>query len=84
MCANGWHQVCHNPPVAEEVVDSRLAWHCKTCDIKIASKRPPVDVSQGSWTAGSPPYTVAEKTEWLEGLPLHSLIGFILSVESGS
>ncbi|KAM0753333.1 hypothetical protein T439DRAFT_323968 [Meredithblackwellia eburnea MCA 4105] len=80
-CGLGWHQICHNPPIAREVVNSDLNWLCKSCDMKLAMTHPRVDVNEGVWTAGIPPYTFAEKKEWLETLPLHSLIQFVLSIE---
>lgn len=79
-CAKGWHQLCHQPNIQEEVVASDLSWLCKTCDVKLAQSRPAVDVTVGEWV-GAAEYSPDEKKEWLEGLPLHSLVNFILSVE---
>jgi hypothetical protein len=72
--------MCHDPNIQEEVVSSDLSWLCKVCDTKVALSRPPVNVNVGEWI-GPPSYRQEEKREWLEGLPLHSLVGFILSVE---
>lgn len=79
-CGKGWHQLCHVPNVQEEVVSSDLPWLCRACDVKVAEARPDVDVMKGDW-AGSAAYTNEEKREWLERLPLHSLIGYVLSIE---
>lgn len=42
--------------------------------------RPDIDVTQGEWSDDAA-YTNEEKREWLETLPLHSLIGYIMSIE---
>jgi hypothetical protein len=80
-CSQGWHQLCHSPAVQEQVVNSDLSWLCKSCDVKVARSKPAVDVAVGTWTTGGGEYKVEEKREWLEGLPLHSLIEYVFSVE---
>lgn len=83
-CEQGFHQLCHDPNIQEEHIDTDLSWLCKDCDTKAALARPPIDVMQGDWVAGlkvGSIYTVEEKKEWMESLPLHSLIGYILSIE---
>ncbi|KAI5480812.1 Rho guanyl-nucleotide exchange factor [Pseudohyphozyma bogoriensis] len=77
-CTKGWHQICHDPVITDELVDSDIPWLCKSCDAKIAKGKEIYNVNEGQWTAG---YSLEEKKEWLESLPLHTLIGYILSVE---
>ncbi|TNY18457.1 hypothetical protein DMC30DRAFT_426567 [Rhodotorula diobovata] len=95
-CNKGWHQLCAIPPIEASVVDSILPWFCSDCDAKIAATKAPLDVSTGAeeWTTGKgedkgagkegdkeAEYADEVKKEWLEGLPLHTLVGYILSVE---
>lgn len=98
-CNKGWHQLCAIPPIEASVVDSILPWFCSDCDAKIAATKAPLDVSTGAeeWTTGKgedkgagkegdkeAEYADEVKKEWLEGLPLHTLVGYILSVEKSS
>ncbi|KAM0789846.1 hypothetical protein ACM66B_006693 [Microbotryomycetes sp. NB124-2] len=79
-CSKGWHQLCHEPNIQEELVNSDTPFRCKNCDYKLAKSRPDVDVTVGEWSANAD-YTAREKQEWLESLPLHSLVNFVLSIE---
>ena len=79
-CAKGYHQLCAEPNVQEEVVTSDISWYCKACDIKIAQSRPAVDVTTGDWS-NSDSYSAEQKREWLENLPLHSLVNYVTSIE---
>lgn len=80
-CARGYHQLCALPCVDDTVVASDLPWHCPPCDLRLARMRAPANVLQGTWTDGQGAYSGAMKREWLEGLPLTTLVGYVLSVE---
>lgn len=96
-CNKGWHQLCSVPQIEASVVDSVLPWFCSACDAKIAATKAPLDVAQGEWTTGAgedkgegkegerdAEYAEEVKREWLEGLPLHSLVGYVLSIEKSA
>ncbi|BGO96028.1 hypothetical protein NBRC10512v2_007737 [Rhodotorula toruloides] len=94
-CNRGWHQLCSVPTIEHSVVDSTLPWFCNSCDAKVSATKTPIDVSVGEgWTTGrgeekgegreaerENEYDEAIKKEWLETMPLHQLVGYVLSVE---
>ncbi|KAK4051524.1 hypothetical protein OIV83_002664 [Microbotryomycetes sp. JL201] len=79
-CSKGWHQLCHEPNIQDELVNSDVPFRCKECDLKLAKSRPDVDVTVGEWSSNAE-FTAREKQEWLENLPLHSLVNYVLSIE---
>lgn len=97
-CNRGWHQLCSVPTIEHSVVDSTLPWFCSSCDAKVSATKTPIDVTVGEgWTNGrgedkgegrdaerENEYDEAIKKEWLETMPLHQLVGYVLSVEKSA
>ncbi|KAH8912086.1 hypothetical protein BR93DRAFT_922044 [Coniochaeta sp. PMI_546] len=88
-CNEGWHQMCHDPWIDDEVVkDTNKAWFCATCQAKrdrhYAStnntttnhppKRQKVAVVRESWADR----TQQQKRAYLSTLPQQELVGLLM------
>jgi hypothetical protein len=54
-CNLGWHQMCHDPAVSDDMVkDETAAWFCNDCSLKKAKKNPGFEQTRGvSWQGKS-------------------------------
>lgn len=53
-CNGGWHQMCHDPAVSDEMVkDETAPWFCADCSRKKAVKTPSPPVKGVSWAGKS-------------------------------
>ena len=38
-CQLGWHQMCHDPPISDEVKNDAAKWFCADCSLKRGIKK---------------------------------------------
>ncbi|KAK4103451.1 hypothetical protein N658DRAFT_421047 [Parathielavia hyrcaniae] len=81
-CNDGWHQRCHDPWVADDVVrDEGRAWFCRACAAKRERRGPRGGAERErenlkeSW-AGRP---AAAKRAYLSTLPQQELVGLLMA-----
>jgi hypothetical protein len=87
-CNEGWHQMCHDPWIEDEVVkDTNKAWFCVTCQ----AKRDRQHSSSANNTTNHPPKrqkvavreswadrTPQQKRAYLSTLPQQELVGLLM------
>jgi hypothetical protein len=87
-CNEGWHQMCHDPWIDDDVVrDTNKAWFCATCQTKRdrhfsaannahnhQPKRQKVTSARESWAGHTP----QQKRAYLSTLPHQELVGLLM------
>ncbi|KAF4629258.1 hypothetical protein G7Y89_g8883 [Cudoniella acicularis] len=74
-CNLGWHQMCHDPVVSEEMVkDETAPWYCADCSRKRGLKTAGSDTKGVSWQGRSS----EEKRSYFNSLPHQQLISLLM------
>ncbi|CAG8977914.1 hypothetical protein HYALB_00001793 [Hymenoscyphus albidus] len=74
-CNLGWHQMCHDPIVSEEMVkDETAPWFCSDCSRKRGIKTAGADSKHTSWQGRSS----EEKRSYFNSLPHQQLVSLLM------
>ncbi|KAH8662930.1 hypothetical protein BGZ60DRAFT_432959 [Tricladium varicosporioides] len=74
-CNGGWHQMCHDPVISEEMVkDETALWYCADCSRKRGLKTAGTDTKGVSWQGRSS----EEKRSYFNSLPHQQLVSLLM------